>query len=202
MLTVPDLQSEKSNDNEACCAYVIVSQTGTILSRIIKLVTRSAYNHVSVSLHNDLSTMYSFGRINPYNPVVGGLVIESPGFGTFARFKNTEVVILKVQITPGQKEKLRKRLEKMYSKRKLYHYNYIGLFLAAIHIHYKKKNCFYCSEFVREVLVRSSILNKESFEKIVHPMRFLNIDGLNVIYTGKLRQFASKIKETREEMGG
>lgn len=175
--------------DELCYAYIVVSQTGTILSKIIRLITKAQYNHVSLSLKSDLSTMYSFGRVNPYNPVVGGLVIESPKIGTFARFKETEVIIVKVEITEEQKNKLKNRLESMYRRRKLYHYNYLGLFFAALHICYKKKNCYYCSEFVRDVLIKSRIFAEEKFDKIVHPMKFLKLEEANIIYQGKLRLF-------------
>ena len=44
--------------------YIVISQTGTILSRILKLVTKAEYNHASISLVPDLNTMYSFVSAN------------------------------------------------------------------------------------------------------------------------------------------
>ena len=38
--------------------YIVISQTGTILSRIIKLLTRKNYNHASISLDKELNEMY------------------------------------------------------------------------------------------------------------------------------------------------
>lgn len=61
--------------------YIVVSQTGTLLSRVLKLITGAQYNHVSLGLQPDLEYMYSFGRKNPYNPFYGGFVIESPKWG-------------------------------------------------------------------------------------------------------------------------
>ena len=78
--------------------YVAVSQTGTILSRIVKWVTRDKYNHVSISLTEDLSDLYSFGRKNPYNPFRAGFVKESPTSGTFGRFYKTEAVIVELEV--------------------------------------------------------------------------------------------------------
>ena len=51
--------------------YIVISQTGTWLSTLIKLYTGTVY-HVSLSLENSLSDMYSFCRINPVNPFSGG----------------------------------------------------------------------------------------------------------------------------------
>ena len=70
--------------------YIVASQTGTVPSRLIKRVTRARFNHVSISLDEQLDTMYSFARRHPYNPVWGGYVKESPLTGTFARFPKTQ----------------------------------------------------------------------------------------------------------------
>ena len=58
--------------------YIVISQTGTLLSRILKALTGAEYNHASISLSEDLEEMYSFGRRYPYNPFWGGFVMESP----------------------------------------------------------------------------------------------------------------------------
>jgi len=79
--------------------YIVVSQTGTILSRILKRITGAEYNHASLSFSPDLLTMYSFGRMHPYNPVWGGFVKESPNSGTFKRFSGTRVVVLSITVS-------------------------------------------------------------------------------------------------------
>ena len=56
--------------------YVILSYTGTILSKIVKAFTMKQYSHTSISLDENLKQMYSFGRLNPYNPFIGGFVHE------------------------------------------------------------------------------------------------------------------------------
>ena len=54
--------------------YIMLSFTGTILSRIVKVVTLKEYSHVSVALDLEFNSLYSFGRINPKNPFSGGFV--------------------------------------------------------------------------------------------------------------------------------
>ena len=45
--------------------YIVISQTGTLLSRILKHITGAEYNHASISMSRDLEKMYSFGRRHP-----------------------------------------------------------------------------------------------------------------------------------------
>ena len=58
------MENKIKNDNEY--VYVVVSQTGTILSLMLKFFTKAKYNHASISLDNKLDEMYSFGRKYPY----------------------------------------------------------------------------------------------------------------------------------------
>lgn len=48
--------------------YFVITHTGTILSKIIKWYTKEKFTHVSIALDFQLTRMYSFGRLNPYNP--------------------------------------------------------------------------------------------------------------------------------------
>lgn len=44
-----------SNQNKQL--YIVISQTGTLLSRILKQITGAEYNHASISLSRDLERM-------------------------------------------------------------------------------------------------------------------------------------------------
>ena len=62
--------------------YLVITQTGSIISRMLKKITGAEYNHVSVSLESDLHCMYSFGRRYTYFPWWGGFVRESTEYGS------------------------------------------------------------------------------------------------------------------------
>lgn len=180
-----EVPTEEQNQNKV---YIVLSQTGTILSRILKLITRAPYNHSSIALDESLQTMYSFGRLNPYNPFIGGFVEESPSAGTFKRFKNTRVMVLKAEVTPEAYADMGDLLHEMLKQKARYHYNYLGLFLAAFRIHREKKNCFYCSEFVKAMLLRMGLPGAEEIPPIVKPMHFLTLPH-TCVYVGKLQDY-------------
>lgn len=177
------------NTNTNPHIYIVISQTGTLLSRILKIVTHKEYNHVSVSLEPNLKKMYSFGRKNPYNPFWGGFVLESPYTGTFKRFSKTKVVVLSVPTNQLNYHSMQMFLENMYRNKHIYCYNYIGLMLAAFRICYKHRNHYYCSEFVKDILLKFKIVDGRQFTDITHPMQFLHLQGGRVIYKGKLKNF-------------
>ena len=66
--------------------FIVLTSTGTTLSKIIKSYTKDEFAHISISLDRELQEMYSFGRLNPYNPFFGGFIREYIDKGTFKRF--------------------------------------------------------------------------------------------------------------------
>lgn len=177
--------------NQEKQVFIVLTQTGTILSRILKRVTGAKYNHSSISLEEDLSRMYSFGRIFPYNPFIGGFVKEGKSIGTFKRFHNTEATVLRVNVSNDKYEEMKIYLSEMYESRKRYHYNYVALFLAVFGITFRQERCYYCSEFVRDFLIEFEIVPKAYLPEIVKPIDFLKIPESVKIYTGKLKSYES-----------
>ena len=87
--------------------YIILTYSGTFLSRIIKCYTKDEFSHISISLDSKLRQMYSFGRLNPYNPFIGGFVHEEVNKGTFKRCPKTKAKIYSLEIEYEQYEKLK-----------------------------------------------------------------------------------------------
>ena len=171
--------------------YIVISQTGTILSRILKLITGAEYNHASLCLTPDLDIMYSFGRKISFFPFWGGFVTESPYFGTFKRFRNTKIILLSLTVDADIYNKIDDLIHNMVINRKKYGYNYWGLWLAAFKIVHKSRNRYYCSEFVRDVLQENNINGADKLCEIVEPMHFINLPDVTRIYCGKLRDYRS-----------
>ena len=167
--------------------YIVLTYTGTILSKLVRGYTGKEYAHVSISLDKDLEEMYSFGRLNPYNPFIGGFVHESIDHGTFKRFYRTKTKIYSMEVNEEQFEKIVEIIDDFNANRETYRFNVLGIFLAAIHLKLKRERCFYCAEFVKYVLDNSDL--EVDLPEIVKPDDFNKIDNLQEIYTGILRQY-------------
>ncbi len=172
--------------------YVVLSQTGTLLGRVIRLVTHGEYNHASICLDQDFKELYSFGRRRSYNPVVCGYVKESPDYGTFKRFRKTRVSILRLEVEPVRYDRIRSHLERMYENREHYKYNYTGLFWAAFNRAVRHKDRYYCSEFVGEVLRQFGVIDACALGPVIKPMDFLKLPGSDIVYRGRLSVFSEK----------
>ncbi len=167
--------------------YIVLTYTGTVLASIIKRYTRCEYSHVSIALDQNLDEMYSFGRLNAYNPFIGGLVHEGINRGTFKRFKNTSATIYSLDVTDKQYNDLKFIIQYMINTRKGYKFNYVGLFAVALNKKIRKKFSFYCAEFVKYVLLKANI--DVDLPEIIKPEDFKEIENLDFRYKGKLRKY-------------
>ncbi len=166
--------------------YIVLSQTGTLLSRFLRLVTGKEYNHSSISMDRELTKMYSFGRRNPYNPLFAGFVQESPHYGTFKRFPKTEVIVVALPVDGEIHREIGELMEDMKACSKQFHYDFLGLCLAAFRIHYRRHNHFYCSEFIKTILQNFAFAGSDQLAPITHPVDFIDLPGADVVYQGKL----------------
>lgn len=167
--------------------YIVLTYTGTILSKIIKFYTKEEYSHVSLSLDKRLNKMYSFGRLNPYNPFIGGFVHEGIDIGTFKRFKKTKTEIYEIEVTNEQYNKIRLEIKNFKNNRKNYKFNTMGLFLAGVNYKYKRNNKFYCAEFVSYLIDEANL--EINLPNVVKPMDFKKYNNLNLLYKGILKNY-------------
>lgn len=167
--------------------YIVLTHTGTILSKIIKNYTKDEFSHCSISLDIELSKMYSFGRLNPYNAFIGGFVHEYIDQGTFKRFYKTKANVYALKVTEEQYEKVEKNIMQIQKEKESYKFNVLGLLAAGFHKKIGKEHSFYCAEFVKYVIENAGI--KTDLPKVVKPEDFKNINGLRQIYSGLLKRY-------------
>lgn len=167
--------------------YVVVSHSGSVISRLIRAFTKDEYSHVSVALDGDLSRMYSFSRLHTQVPIPGGFVRESRERGILCKFKNAEIVVLRIATDDAKYAALCAHLDEMYAERDKYHYNYRGFFAAGRgKPPAKRKYYYYCSEFVKDILERFRLVDEGELPLAVRPVGFLRLRRGEEIYRGRL----------------
>ena len=173
--------------------YLVMSQTGTWLSRLIKAYTKEEYNHISISLDDSLSTMYSFGRTNPVNPFSGGFALENIYDGVYKIFPECRCIVYRLEVTDDQYYKLQDILKEFEENKDIYRYNFIGLFYIALNMDKQRKNRYFCSQFVCEVMQRSNILNFDKPSNLVTVKDFLDIPYIHPVFEGYTHQILQSV---------
>lgn len=169
--------------------YILLTNTGTMFTRVIQTYTKAPYNHASISFNRELSELYSFGRKNPSNPLNGGFVREDIKTGTYSKYPNTTCVIYELQVSEREIEKMKRVLQVFIQKRQKYLYNILGVVGIALKEPVEFSNSYFCSQFVAEILERSGIKLWNKLPALVTPDDFRQSDRLHLIYEGKLSQY-------------
>ena len=172
--------------------YLVLTNTGTFVSNLIRKHTGDIYNHVSIGLKRDLGEMYSFGRLNPYVFFYGGFVVESPNRGTFKRFGKTVARVYELPVEDNAYAIIEDCIARFIAEKGRFGYNFRGILKARKNVNYQKTyRRFYCSQFVNYLLVCSHVISEKEFEGVVTPEKLSKIKGMNLIYEGLLREYSA-----------
>ena len=170
--------------------YLILSDTGTLFTRMIKLYTKKPYNHASLSFDPHFSELYSFGRRRPRNPFVGGFVKESIHTGLL---EQARCAIYCCTISESQFQKMNHFIQQIEEQRDLYRYNLIGLFALALNKKIKRENAFFCSQFVSTVLKEGNVIEFSKHPSHVTPHDLQQVPLFQLVYQGDFEDYKNVV---------
>ncbi len=166
--------------------YIVLTQSYTLLARLIQKVTNGKYSHISLSFDEECTDMYSIGRKYTYYPFTGVYKNENIYKGVFILNPNAEILIYELNVSKLQYDNIIRLLNEYGNSSK--GYNFIGLVLAIFNKKINRRK-YYCSEFIYKILSDESVNIFPKTDNIVKPMDFTNIEGLNKIYEGKILEY-------------
>ncbi|MGG1876087.1 hypothetical protein ABDI30_00565 [Paenibacillus cisolokensis] len=169
--------------------YVLLTDTGTMFTRLIKRVTAAPYNHASIALDEKLSEVYSFGRKCPGNPWIGGFVEENVYEGTFRNFPSTRCALLRLELSQLQYDEVNRVIRHYKEEEDDYRYNLIGLFGLLMRLDITRDKSYFCSQFVAETLRQSGVRLWDRSSTVVTPHDFMLHPALTVVYEGMLYDY-------------
>lgn len=172
--------------------YIILTQSGTEVSKMLKMITREKYNHSSICIDNSFREFYSFGRKKINNPLIGGFIIENAFKHVFGKYENIPCTIIKKEISDEQYQTLRNIINEFIINKDKYSYAFIGLALADTNYSIINNSKFFCSQFVAKLLNDIQIATPKKPEHM-HPMDFVNLADTQIVFEGDLKKFCSSL---------
>ncbi|TQS75127.1 hypothetical protein DX933_07950 [Ornithinibacillus gellani] len=166
--------------------YILLSDTGSFFTKLIKLFTKKRYNHASISLDAALSDVYSFGRKKAGNPFVGGFVKEDVKQGLFTQ---ADCAIYALSVTEFQFNQMKSFIQEIESEKESYRYNFLGLFGFIIKRPIKREKALFCSQFVASVLKGCHIIQFEQPLSLIAPCDLQELSELKLVYEGTLKAY-------------
>jgi hypothetical protein len=177
------------NNNITENIFVLLTDTGTLFTRLIKGFTGAPYNHASIVLDENMEEVFSFGRKRANNPLIAGFVKEDVYEGTFRQFPDTRCALLRIAVTGEQRANVIKIVREFEKNEHLYSYNLIGLVGVLLDWDLRTTHSYFCSQFVAETMRQSGIPVCNRPSTLVTPNDFLNHNQFHVVYEGLLYDY-------------
>lgn len=172
--------------------YILISKTGTWLSLLLGFLSGFKYMHSSISFDPTLREMYSFGRIKPHNPLIGGFVKESLYEGVYTFSSKNECMVYSTTLSKKQAEQLRSEIKRFEMSPRAFKYNFLGLFFIPFRIKIKRKHHYFCSQFITELFIRIAILDQNVKSYRTSPKDLIHLLNLDLEYEGLIKNYPLK----------
>lgn len=182
------IEDIKDNNSESSI-YVLLTDTGTLFTSLIKIFTGAPYNHVSLALDAGLNDLFSFGRKYPTNPWAAGFVEEDVYEGTFRHFPGTRCELRRLQVSKQQRDDAIRFVQSFQMEKQAYRYNLIGLLGLLMNLDIETKNAYFCSQFVSETLRKSGLSLWDRPSTLVTPNDFHCHPAFKTVYEGLLYDY-------------
>lgn len=149
--------------------YIFLTRSGTLVSNLVYALTGAEYTHISLAFDEDLTTLYSSTRKNGYTMFPAGPSREYLNRGVFRLRENIPCALYALEVTDEAYARAKRRADHMMNHGELYRFNSVGLLLCALHIRWKRRRHYFCSQFVSEVLQKSGSLDLPRHSTLMRP---------------------------------
>jgi len=175
--------------------YIVLTDTGSMLTKAIKMYTKKPYNHISIAFDEDLTEIYSFGRKIPSNPFIGGFVKENLDTQIF---KDAGCAVYSFEVTKQQYNQMLHKVHEFESEKDLYRYNFIGLLTAMAHLEIHRKYAYFCSQFVATILQEGDIYVCDKPTCFTSPYDIQEYHQMELVYEGVLQEYLQRQRDNYE----
>lgn len=173
--------------------YILLTRSQTIASRIIYVFTRARFTHSSLSFGEELHQLYSFGRTYAHLPLPAGYRVESLRKGFYKNNSHIPCALYAFHVSDESYEAARSYIADMEASGVDYRYNIIGLLLCSLGITHKRRNKYFCSEFIAEVLQKSDAIEMPDPPSLTHPIDYASMPGGVCLYEGTVGELVEII---------
>lgn len=166
--------------------YILLTRSTTILSKIVYFVTGDTYTHASISFDDSLQPLYSSARKNGETMLPAGPCKEQFHRGFYKKNPNIPCALYVLNVSDEVYYRAKGETESIIGNSDYYNFNIWGLILCRLNIPHRRKANFFCSQFVAEILRRSSAMKLPKDTSLIRPSDYMCMPELVCMYRGIL----------------
>ena len=181
--TFKEISNMNNPKENKCPVFVVLTYTGSMMAKAIRGVTQEAYSHASISFDSSMKKMYSFGQR------LGGFVQESFDKGYFKQVEDRCTYSVYVTfVTEKQKEAMQKFADSIAAMKDKFKFNMVGLFTLMRGKESHRKNEYFCSQFVADVLDKGTDIIKRD-PSLYAPMDLVRNKAFKFVCKGTIKNY-------------
>ena len=128
--------------------FILFTQYKVWFARFLSIIRHHNYSHVALALDDDRNCFYSFN--------IKGFCCETPE--KYKRHGVTKSILYEVKVKDESYNKIREKIYETAENRNRMKYSFWGIALCLLRIPFHKKNQYFCSEFVADLLKKSKTI--------------------------------------------
>ncbi len=178
--------------------YIAFVDTPGLFADLIRFFQKQKYVHVVLSMDRGMEEAYSFGRRNPFIPVIAGFEQENKELIACA-FPTAEYRICEMECSEEQRKNILEELHRDYRRRFQLHYAVIGLPFVVLGRKFYIKNQYTCSSYVARVLEKNGLPIAQKHFSLVTPKDVYQYAdrNLKVVFEGRLSELIGLRRQGR-----
>lgn len=178
--------------------YILLTDTGTWLSRLIKWYTKEPLNHASLAFDPGLREVYSFGRKDQRNPIIGGFVKEDVHGPLMS---GSRCAVYRCSVDAETYMRLRNEVKRIEERHEEYAFNFLGIIAVGLGRGFSRRRAFFCSEFVSTVCRRAGLHLTDKSDSLVRPADLAASDKLTLVFQGEMTFYLRRMaaRDSRAE---
>lgn len=158
--------------------YILLTRFPDNGSKLVGFLANSYYTHVSIGLEEDLNTFYSF--------VKKGFLVEKVTRYIKPDREPFPCRLYELKVSEKVYASIEKIIHDFVERKQAYRYTQLGVVLGLLHIPFVKRDHYFCSQFVAEVLKKSEALPLKKHCALYFPRDFVKLSETSLIFQGNL----------------
>ena len=153
-------------------------------SKTVSVWTRFHYTHASIGLDEDVNTFYSF--------VTKGFIVEKVTRYVRPEWKPLPCELYHIPVTEEHYQHIKEILRTFVERKSSLQYTKLGVLLSLLRIPHKRKNKYFCSQFVAEVLKDSQCAIISKHPSLYMPKDISKLPQKHLVFKGTLPDMVKK----------
>lgn len=170
--------------------YILFTRYPGRDAKLLMWRTKFPYTHTSIGLEEDMDTFYKF--ISKGFLVEKVTKYEKPGRQTFP------CALYEINVTEEQYNRVKETVLSYVENKANLKYSTLGLIGSFIGVSFKRKNHYFCSQFVAEVLEKCEVVKLKKKSSLCFANDIVKLEELKLVFEGTHLSYVQKFVKTSD----